>query len=389
MDATRQAAAPAGPTLPVRSAALLVFAALLAGLVTAAGLLLTRVLTPSPVSRLDERVIEWFVAQRTPTLNDATAIGAEFAMTLIVFAVTLVVALVLRLWLGRWRESFALIVCVLGEWILFRITNAAVGRQRPDPMLDRGALDRELPLRPRRHRRRLLRRARADRPAQRAAAEAGDRHRELLSRRGGDGGAHARVPGHALPDRRAGLVASRRDLGGDGRQRAAAEEKDQRRRRLSGSARRADGAIDQRVAGEPPKRRNPGIATPGEPGSRSPTGDDRVSWCHRFECESMPRRSPPVATRGTHESPLTRKFPPPTLTSAGYCVAVPGLLLWEERPIPHPPILRRVQSSACAGRRPYRVDSACRPPCDRAVTPRGPRVRGQRAVLPSCGTPVR
>jgi len=131
--------------VPLRSAVLLLAFAVLAAALTGVGLLLTRVLTPSAVSRLDERAIEWFVAQRTPTLNDATAIGADFAMTLIVFALTIVVALVLRLWLGRWRESLALIVCVLGEWLLFRIVNGAVGRERPDPTLDVGALTASFP----------------------------------------------------------------------------------------------------------------------------------------------------------------------------------------------------------------------------------------------------
>ena len=120
-------------------------AALLFVTLTGLGLLLTRTLTPSPVSRFDERVIEWFASHRTPAFNTLTEIGADFAMTLLVFGLTVVVAVVLRVWLGRWRESLALVICVLGEWILFRLVNAAVDRQRPGPRLDPGALTASYP----------------------------------------------------------------------------------------------------------------------------------------------------------------------------------------------------------------------------------------------------
>lgn len=125
------------PPHPVRRAARLgLYGALLFASLTAFGLLLTRVLTPSPVSRLDAQVIDWFAAQRTPTLTGLSAIGSDLAMTLLVFVMTAVVAVVLRVRLGRWREALVLVVCVLGEWVLFRLVNGAVARQRPDPMLE-------------------------------------------------------------------------------------------------------------------------------------------------------------------------------------------------------------------------------------------------------------
>jgi membrane-associated phospholipid phosphatase len=127
-----------GPRLPAGSAArLALLAALLFAGLTTLGLLLTRVLTPSPVSRLDVHVVEWFAAQRTPALNTLSAIGSDLAMTLLVFVMTAVIALVLRVWLGRWREALVLVLCVLGEWVLFRLVNGAVARQRPEPMLER------------------------------------------------------------------------------------------------------------------------------------------------------------------------------------------------------------------------------------------------------------
>jgi undecaprenyl-diphosphatase len=57
-------------------------------------------------------------------------------MTLAVFIMTAVVAVVLRVRLGRWREALVLVVCVLGEWVLFRLVNGAVARERPVPMLE-------------------------------------------------------------------------------------------------------------------------------------------------------------------------------------------------------------------------------------------------------------
>ena len=126
-----------GPRLPFRATARLgLSAALLFASLTALGLLLTRVLTPSPVSRLDVHVIDWFAAQRTSTLTGLSAIGSDLAMTVLVFVMTAVVAVVLRVWLGRWREALVLVLCVLGEWVLFRLVNGAVGRQRPDTMLE-------------------------------------------------------------------------------------------------------------------------------------------------------------------------------------------------------------------------------------------------------------
>ena len=65
------------PATAVRRAARLgLCAALLFASLTALGLLLTRVLTPSPVSRLDAEVIGWFATQRTPTLTALSASAA-------------------------------------------------------------------------------------------------------------------------------------------------------------------------------------------------------------------------------------------------------------------------------------------------------------------------
>ena len=119
-----------------------------------------------------------------PALNTLTSIGSDLAMTLLVFALTAVVAVVLRLWLGRWRESLALVICVLGEWVLFRLVNGAVDRQRPGPDAGR-----------RRPRPRSFPSGHAgiavafygglalDHPAQRHPSEARDRPRLLLLRR--------------------------------------------------------------------------------------------------------------------------------------------------------------------------------------------------------------
>jgi membrane-associated phospholipid phosphatase len=139
VDEIRQAVPATRPRPTASSAVLLVvLAALLFASLTAVGLLVSRVLTPSPLSRLDERVIDWLASERTPTLNTLTRIGTDFATTLYVFALTAVIAVVLRVWLGRWREAVVLVLCVLGEWVLFRLVNGTVDRPRPTPRLDGG-----------------------------------------------------------------------------------------------------------------------------------------------------------------------------------------------------------------------------------------------------------
>jgi len=107
--------------------------ALLAG----CGLLLTRVFPDGPLLRLDRTVSQWFFEHRTATLNPITHFGSSMADTVTAIAVTVVLVVGLRLWLGRWRESMAVLVSILGELFIFVLVTATVHRQRPTvPHLD-------------------------------------------------------------------------------------------------------------------------------------------------------------------------------------------------------------------------------------------------------------
>ena len=112
-------------------------AVVLWGLLAASGLLLVRVFTPSFATREDVQVEGWLSRHRTPTLNGLTHVGTALSDTNTCIAVTAVAFVVLRLWLGRWRESFTLVAAIGGELFVFLLVTATVHRPRPAvPRLD-------------------------------------------------------------------------------------------------------------------------------------------------------------------------------------------------------------------------------------------------------------
>src|SRR4051794_37485093 len=120
------------------SAARLVGAGLLLWLgLSAIGIGLWRGLADSWIVAADKAVSEWFVPRRTPTLNTLTHYGTLLAETVTVIVLTVLLVGVLRLWLGRWRESIALLVAILGELFVFLLVTNTVDRPRPPvPRLD-------------------------------------------------------------------------------------------------------------------------------------------------------------------------------------------------------------------------------------------------------------
>ena len=85
----------------------------------------------------DKAVSRWFVGRRTPTLDTLTHYGTLLSETGTAIALTVVLVAVLRWWLGRWRESIAVLVAILGELFVFLLVTNTVGRPRPDvPRLD-------------------------------------------------------------------------------------------------------------------------------------------------------------------------------------------------------------------------------------------------------------
>jgi undecaprenyl-diphosphatase len=110
---------------------------LLALALTLVGRFITSVLTPSALTRWEDGANQWFVDQRTPSLDLATHIGSYLAETVTCIALLVVTFVVLRAWLGRWRESWAVFAAIVGELLVFLIVTALVDRARPGvPHLD-------------------------------------------------------------------------------------------------------------------------------------------------------------------------------------------------------------------------------------------------------------
>ena len=66
-----------------------------------------------------------------------THVGSYMAETVTCIALLVVVVLVFRAWLGRWRESWAVFAAIVGELLVFLVVTALVDRARPDvPHLD-------------------------------------------------------------------------------------------------------------------------------------------------------------------------------------------------------------------------------------------------------------
>jgi membrane-associated phospholipid phosphatase len=101
------------------------------------GLLITHVLAGSWLVRSDQRVSRWFAERRTPTLDTLTHYGTLLSETITAIVLSVVLVLVLRWWLGRWRESIGVAVAILGELFVFLLVTNTVDRPRPPvPRLD-------------------------------------------------------------------------------------------------------------------------------------------------------------------------------------------------------------------------------------------------------------
>jgi membrane-associated phospholipid phosphatase len=103
----------------------------------AIGLLLTRPLAHSDLMKEDLTISRWFFDERTPTLNTVTHFGSSMSDTAVAIAVTLIAMMVLRWWLGRWREPLTVLAAIMGELFVFLLVTNSVGRARPTvPHLD-------------------------------------------------------------------------------------------------------------------------------------------------------------------------------------------------------------------------------------------------------------
>ena len=96
------------------------------------GWLLTHPLKDSWIVRTDESIAEWFVDQRTPTLNSLSFIGSMLSDTLVKIVVTAIAAVVmLKVW-KRWLEPLVVCMSLILEALCFITVTTLVGRPRPD-----------------------------------------------------------------------------------------------------------------------------------------------------------------------------------------------------------------------------------------------------------------
>ncbi len=73
----------------------------------------------------------WFANERTPTLNTLSHFGSLLSDTITCIGLLIIMVIVTRVWLHRWREPITLCVAIVGELLVFLLVTAAVQRERP------------------------------------------------------------------------------------------------------------------------------------------------------------------------------------------------------------------------------------------------------------------
>lgn len=107
------------------------------GLVTAAGLAITSYGSDLPLLESEDEVNRDFVGGRTPTWDGISEVVSFAGDTSLVAPAALVLGLLLRWVVHRWRESLFLAAAVIGHWAVFLTTTMLVDRPRPEvPKLD-------------------------------------------------------------------------------------------------------------------------------------------------------------------------------------------------------------------------------------------------------------
>jgi len=101
------------------------------------GLLITKALETTGFADGDAGVDRWFAKHRGSTLNTLTHIGTLFGETITIVALTAITFVVFRAVFHRWRESVILLICVVGQSLIFLVTTILIDRDRPPvPHLD-------------------------------------------------------------------------------------------------------------------------------------------------------------------------------------------------------------------------------------------------------------
>jgi len=104
---------------------------LMALLMVGVGLLLVHVLAPGGLGRWDASVNEWFVTQRTTTLNAVTRWGSDLGATLTIVGIAFVAAVGLAI-ARLWDAVRFLVISLVIEVSGFLISTVFVNRPRPD-----------------------------------------------------------------------------------------------------------------------------------------------------------------------------------------------------------------------------------------------------------------
>ncbi|SIN25241.1 phosphatase PAP2 family protein [Micromonospora cremea] len=104
---------------------------LLLGVMVLLGVLVTRVFARTWPFTVEDAVNRELAADRTGGWNDVSLVFSTLASTQMIVVVTVLVALALRLWLGRWREPLFLCAAVTAQALVFLLTTLAIDRRRP------------------------------------------------------------------------------------------------------------------------------------------------------------------------------------------------------------------------------------------------------------------
>jgi undecaprenyl-diphosphatase len=135
--ASARAATDATPRLGGTLSWLAVWALIIWLVFVGLGYLLGHNLQHSGMVHQDGAIDRWFAAHRRQPWNDVTKVATFGAETITVVLLGLVAFVLLRLRLGRWRESMFLAISVIGEVTIFVSTTLMVHRHRPSvPRLD-------------------------------------------------------------------------------------------------------------------------------------------------------------------------------------------------------------------------------------------------------------
>jgi membrane-associated phospholipid phosphatase len=106
--------------------------AVLYGVMLGLGYLLANPLKGSGLEDAEDKVNENLASGRTPTMNTVTHYLTLLGETITIIALMVVVAIVLRLVLGRWRESVFVVIAVSCQALIFLLTTLVINRHRPD-----------------------------------------------------------------------------------------------------------------------------------------------------------------------------------------------------------------------------------------------------------------